>query len=633
MCAICGIRLKSKRVPLEQAARWCAAMAARMAHRGPDDQGAYVDAAHRVVLGHRRLSIIDLSPAGRQPMFNEDHSVAVLVNGEIYNYRELQEQLRSRGHRFQSHCDVEVVAHLFEEKGAVAWSELRGMYAAAVYDVKSGVLHLARDPLGIKPLYVFETPDWVAFASELRAFEALAAPREMDWDGIADFLLLGSVPAPRTQRRGVWALRPGEEVKIDSGGIQRRGGSPVPGWCQEIDETSSRSVISLKECLRDSVKRHLVSDAPIGVFLSGGIDSGTMAGLAAESSASVRTVSVTIPGDELDEGALARETAALFHTDHVAVELDQSAFEKDLARFFEHLDLPSIDGLNTFIVAKAARQAGLTVALSGVGGDELFAGYPSFDRMPRLARVYQAAAWGGTPGRRLAAWGVEKLRPNSGGARYAEALRTHPADLRGAYLAMRGLFVGKFLRGLLRPELEPFARAAEARFLDETGWAVDGGVSPRLAVGGLELTRYMGSQLLRDTDVMSMAHSLEVRTPLVDVEVVKKSLPFLTQPMGGDGDPKWPLRQALSRPLPRSVVHRPKQGFIFPWQRWLRGVVLEEFDRQLAEESAWKICLRPDAVRWWREAYVAGWAHWSCFWAIYVLMKFCGKMARPGADH
>lgn len=337
-------------------------------------------------------------------------------------------------------------------------------------------------------------------------------------------------------------------------------------------------------------------------------------------------MSVTLPGHPLDESGYARETAAWYGTRHTEIELDQSSFEADLGSFFAHLDLPSIDGLNTFVVSKAARQAGLTVSLSGVGGDELFAGYSTFRVIPRVAHLHRAASMLGISD--LVSTMVRIWRRDSGGARVAEVLRHAPAGLRMGYLGVRGLFVGRELEDLVSPEMRSFAKAAEARFLDETVWTVDSSLPEALVVGGLELTRYMGSQLLRDTDVMSMAHSLEVRTPLVDVEVVRRALPFLAHPVVGDGYPKWPLRQALDKSLPEGVVRRPKQGFVFPWQEWLRGAVLADFDARRSRPAEWCHLLNPAAVRRWRDAYVRGRAHWSCFWAIYVLMRMVGK---PGS--
>lgn len=375
--------------------------------------------------------------------------------------------------------------------------------------------------------------------------------------------------------------------------------------------------------LRDSVSKHLASDVPIGVFLSGGIDSGTLAGLASEvTSQRVHTVSVGLPGHSLDESAYALQTAGIYQTVHTEVKLDQTEFERDLDLFFQHLDLPSIDGFNTFMVSKAARRAGLTVALSGVGGDELFAGYYTFQRIPQLAHMIRMASRGGCVGRGTAAMLLRARGPNSARNRIAEIFRTGPPDLRSGWLACRGLFAGEHLEELFTPEMKIHAHEAQVRFLDETAWVLDKALTDEVKVGGLEFTRYMGNQLLRDTDVMSMAHGLEVRTPLVDVEVARAAFRGLAHPVKGDGWPKWLLRQGLKRPLPGDVVCRPKQGFVFPWEEWLRGRVSHDFDRRLEEGGVWTRFLDRTRLKIWKRDYESRRAHWSCFWALYVLMRF-----------
>ncbi len=623
MCAICGIQSKRLESSIEKAAGFCRGMMAAMRHRGPDDEGMHIDGRHGTVLGHCRLSILDLSPAGRQPLFNEDRSLATVVNGEIYNYRELREALLNQGHRFASQSDSEVIVHVIEEHGKAAWSKLRGMYAAAVYDEKSGSLELARDPLGIKPLYVYEDEDWFAFASEIGAFDVFSVKRAFDEEGVADFLLLGSVPPGRTHRNNVKALRPGEVLERRDGLKHSKWDSIISQFSREAAHASPANPEEMACLLRDSVSKHLASDVPIGIFLSGGIDSGTLAGLASEVSPDrIHTVSVGLPGHSLDESALALQTAELYRTAHTEIKLDRAEFERDLDVFFQHLDLPSIDGFNTFMVSKAARRAGLTVALSGVGGDELFAGYSTFERAPKIATLMRMASMGGSVSRAAAAALIEVRGANASRSRVAEIFRSSPADLRSGYLACRGLFVGKWLESLFLPDARVHARRAQERFFDETAWVTTEKLPDSVGVGGLEFTRYMGSQLLRDTDVMSMAHSLEVRTPLVDIEVARFAFRFLANPVPGDGYPKWVLRHALKRPLPQDVVRRPKQGFVFPWEEWLRGSVCEDFNRRLAQGGVWTRFLDRRKIESWKSDYESGRAHWSYYWALYVLMRF-----------
>jgi asparagine synthase (glutamine-hydrolysing) len=630
MCGICGILLKRPLPSSSDATELCHGMGKLLSHRGPDATGFWSDHNRGVFFEQRRLAIIDLSPSGEQPFFNEDKSLVCMVNGEIYNFQDLRSELKNKGHQFRSQCDVETVVHLFEEQGIEGWAKLRGMFAISLYDTKTDSLYLSRDPLGIKPLYIYEDEDVLAFSSEIRAFSILPTfDRQLDWNGLFEFLLLGSIAAPHSYLKKVRALEPGEVVKISAKQIvSSSGGSPIPKWCNE--QRASVDIGSVKECLRDSVKKHLVSDVPIGVFLSGGIDSGTLAGIASEiSSTPIHTVSVTIPGNELDESSFAQETSKLFGTKHQEIPIDQKSFEKDFESFFQHLDQPSIDGFNTYIVSKAAREAGLTVALSGVGGDELFGGYNSFRIIPKMMRMHWLMNLGGSLGRKSGAAVLETIRSGSASARVSEHFRSQQMDIRHAYMACRGLFAGRFLEKLILPEYRSHMDSAKSRFFESTKWARNKNIPVPVAIAGLELTRYMTTQLLRDTDVMSMAHSLEVRTPLVDVDVIHTCLPFLAETnLATDNDPKWLLRQSLDRRLPDRVVRRPKQGFVFPWQKWLQGSVSRDFERILSETGTWDQVLQREAVEWWRDAYKCGWSHWSCFWALYVLLRFIESRRR-----
>ena len=602
-------------------------MADSLAHRGPDDHGEYVSSSPLVALGHRRLSIIDLSSSGRQPFVNEDSTIRAIVNGEIYNYIELRQELKAKGHRFVSDSDCEVLVHLYEEEGISFWSRLRGMFAAAVLDERIGVLYLGRDPLGIKPLYIYEDNDRIAFSSEIRAFRHAGFSLDHDIAGISDFLMMGSIPAPRTHFRQVTALMPGQIATIHQDKLIFSTVFPVQDWCLAAAEDKSElSVEHMSEVLSDSIKRHMISDAPIGLFLSGGIDSGMLAGMATElTGANVHTVSVTVPGNPLDEGSYAAETASLYGTIHREVPITQDSFEQSFDLFFDYLDMPSIDGFNSFVVARAAREAGLTVSLSGVGGDELFAGYPTFSWGPMFEHVHQLLGIGGSFGRTMGSIALEKALRDSSARRVGQVFRAGRACRRLSYLSYRGLFLGDMLADVLEADGQKHAHNAQERFMDDTKWVEQDGMSSNLAVAGLELSRFMGCQLLRDMDVASMAHSLEVRVPLVDQEVVKAALPFLAQsPLRGDGHPKWLLRQGLQQPLPARVVSRKKQGFVFPWQEWMRGKVVANLS-ELVESKTLPCMLSEVAVRKWLELYLRGKARWSYIWALFVLSRLLGS--------
>ncbi len=628
MCGICGIVIKKGNTSsLDVMEKRLRAMMGALEHRGPDDSGNFVDRNNGVLLGHKRLSIIDLSSAGKQPFISEDGMIVTVCNGEIYNYKEIREQLKERRHRFLSDSDNEVILHLFEEKGSAAWDDLRGMYAVAAYEKGSGNLFLTRDPLGIKPLYIYENSQFFAFSSEVKTFYVLGFDLEPNIDGFVDFLMLGHIPAPRTYLNHVRALLPGQTARINGDEILLSGEGPIPDWCMHVKESNRCDVAGLRECICDSVSRHLVSDAPIGVFLSGGIDSGILTGVASEvSAADLRTITVTLPGEPLDESSYACRVAQSYGAKHTEVPLTQKDFEKDVSLFLSCLDMPSIDGFNSFFVSKTAREAGLTVALSGLGGDELFCGYPTFGWIPLFARTQAALGFvGGNMGRKLGSVVLSRLYGGSAAARVGELLTKYPGDPRIGYLAYRGLFVGRFLEDVLGPDLACKAEESFDRYMEETSWVTQKGMSSLMAVAGLELSRYMCYQLLRDMDAVSMAHSMEIRVPLVDREVIRKALGLIDCKNQGDGYPKWWLRQSVKKSLPQDVVKRRKQGFVFPWQKWLKGEVLRQMENKLNEKDNWVCFLKKEGVRKWQNAYKTGWSHWSCLWGLYIAITFLSK--------
>lgn len=623
MCGICGIIAKRPKVGFD-IQKSCSAMGKQLTHRGPDQYGDYVNEYKTTAFAHRRLSILDLSQDGKQPMFSEDRSCVLIANGEIYNYRELQSELKAAGHIFSSASDSEVILHLFENDGAKAFSKLRGMYAVAIYNNHDNTVTLTRDPLGIKPIYIYETDKFIAFSSEIRAFNTLTSAPETSPAGISDFLFMGAIQAPNTHLKNVRALKPGEIAVIRDGHISFKSNTPISGFCIESSKQTT-SVSSAAISLRDSVQRHLISDAPIGLFLSGGIDSGVLAGLARETTqADIRGICVTVPGHPMDESSYAQLTANRYNIDLTEIPFGQSDFENGLDHFFQHMDMPTIDGFNTYIVSRAARQAGLTVALSGVGGDELFGGYPTFGWVPNFQRAAAVTGILGSVSRNISASLLTVFNRSSGAARVSELLR-HKVDRRIAHLAFRGLFVGSVLEDLLHHDLKPFAQQSFTRYMDETAWVTNKNIASDIAVAGMEISHYMQPTLLRDADVFSMAHSLEVRTPLVDTEVIKTCMPLLGQQHKTDGHPKWALRQALKKKLPSSVVSRQKQGFSFPWQEWMRGFALKDLNNILSDSSNWKQILDEKKVYHLINEYKAGRAHWRCFWAIYVLLRMLVK--------
>lgn len=579
-------------------------MSEAMAVRGPDGQGEWHSTDHRVGLAHRRLSIIDLSPQGAQPMAGADGQVVVSFNGEIYNYRQLRERLEAAGRRFHSQSDTEVILHLYEEKGMQMLGELRGMFAFALWDGRKRTLFLARDAYGIKPLYYADDGWQLRAASQVKALRAGGATsREHEPAALAGYYLLGSVPEPWTIHRGVAALPAGHYLEASEAGVSE----PI-SWCDVgsifleasragLNAGKADAVDGIRAALKDSVKAHLVADVPVGLFLSSGIDSGALAGLARDLDYPVDMVTLGFDdyrGTAEDEAPLAREIADRYGSRHHVHRVGREEFVGHLPRILEAMDQPSTDGINTWLVSHAAATLGWKVALSGLGGDELFGGYPSFDDIPRWVRTFAVpsrvpflgASFSGVASRLMNAtsWSVNpKFR---GMVKYGG---TYP----GAYLLRRGLFLPEELSAVMGEEL---AREGLRRLrpLESIAGSLRGsarGAPPSAKVAAMESSLYMRNQLLRDADWAGMAHSLEIRTPLVDIGLLMKVAPLLAAL--GPGDGKQALAGAPSMPLPDHIRHRPKTGFTVPVERWLQE-----------EESldAWKRvpALRGDSCPWAR---------------------------------
>jgi asparagine synthase (glutamine-hydrolysing) len=544
--------------------------------RGPDGIGEWFSPDGRIGLGHRRLSIIDLSKAASQPMTNEDGTIQLVFNGEIYNYQALREKLIGQGHTFRSHSDSEVLVHLYEESGEDMVHELRGMFAFALWDANRKAMLLARDPYGIKPLYYADDGWTLRAASQVKALLAgshvslLPEPA-----GIAGFYLTGSVPEPFTIYQEIRAVPAGSIVWVN-----RLGASAARNYfsiaqvfhdarkeARHLSEPELKQVIH--DALLDSVRHHLIADVPVSAFLSAGVDSGTVVALAHEAGAE-DLQTVTLAFEEYrsthdDEAPLAREVARTYGTNHRTRPLDEAEFQSELPKILSVMDQPSIDGINAYFISKAAAEIGVKVALSGLGGDELFSGYPSFRDLPHWVNSSRLAAR--VPGLgRLTRAIASQLVPRQMSPKLAGMLEyggTYP----GAYLLRRGLFMPWELKDILGEEMavEGLRRLAPLRLM-EAAMRPDP-KSPYSRVAALEASLYMRNQLLRDTDWASMAHSVEVRVPLVDAAVLKALAPALSfHPSLAN---KRLLAQIAQPPLPFGVSQRSKTGFNVPLNHWL----------------------------------------------------------------
>lgn len=598
MCGISGVfRYGPDQRPLDRAEVERAI--AHMSSRGPDGEGIWSDDENRVVLGHRRLAIIDLSACGAQPMHDALGRFVITFNGEIYNYKTLRATLVAQGWHFRSETDTEVLLALYATRGAEMVHDLRGMFAFAIYDRTERTLFLARDPFGIKPLYVADNGKEFRFASQVKAL--LAGSRHnidtrADPAGLVGFLLWGNVPVPHTLYRGVRSLEPGTRVTVTTGGVSVERYARVRDLLILAQEdpvilAPREAAEAVREALLDSVRHHMIADVPVGIFLSAGLDSTTIAALARELGGEVR--SLTLGFDEhlntkSDEVPLAEAVAHRYGLTHRTHRVTRADFETQVQSIMRRMDQPSIDGINTYLVSRAAAEDGLKVALSGVGGDELFAGYPSFSQVPRIVKAGRFVPFRLQVGS-LMSRAMSGLAGRLASGKYA-ALLEYSDTLGRAYFLRRSVFLPSELAGRLDPSV--LYEGLESLNLSERlADSVEGLRSPRLALSSLEAEVYLAGQLLRDTDWASMASSLEVRTPLVDWTLWKTVAPI----MAGQVVTKRTMANAARPPLPPSVLRRAKSGFVVPTRKWSRvATPARTQERQLRGLQSWALHVLED---------------------------------------
>jgi len=621
MCGIAGVHGLETFQGLADATARVRDMVSHIAHRGPDAEGVWSDEEH-VVLGHRRLSILDIGEGANQPFrIGED---VLVFNGEVYNYLELRRELEAAGaHRFSTQGDTEVVLAALRHWGLEgALKRLNGMFALAWWSAVERRLILVRDRLGIKPLYWHQTPEGtLLFASEVRALLASGKVRRvLNRDAVADQWMYGTVHAPATIVSGVQLLEPGSLLVAQDEDLR------VAQWWDPADEALGEPTFDdrarrfrIRELLSDSVALRMRSDVAYGAFLSGGIDSSAVVGLMSEvATQPVSTFSVTFAESSLDESPWSRAVAKRFGTDHHELRLTPEDFLAQVPQGLDAMDHPSADGLNTYVVSGATRRAGVKVALSGLGGDELFAGYPVFERSARLAKLNWLGSWP-KGGRRLLGKMLVAVRPGMTSRKQAEILGGHYFDVAHTYPMSRQMFLRADLQRMLASdvpltnpvfrwlvaELAPGKKAFGLPFLSQVSLA--------------EMRTYMGHTLLRDADQFSMAHALEVRVPFLDHRLVAAALAS-PDVQKFPTSPKRLLVEALDGLLPDDVVNRPKMGFVLPWESWLRGELKEVCDAglQSLKDRAW---VQSDAIADMERSFHAGettWS-WSRVWSLAVL--------------
>lgn len=567
MCGIAAILATSKaRRPIDRDE--LLRVRDHMTARGPDGAGLWVSPDQRVGLAHRRLAIIELSDAGAQPMVSACGLLRIVFNGEIYNHRALRAELESQGAKFVSNSDTEVLLHLYRRHGIDMLDRLRGMFAFVLWDEEKQGFLIARDHFGIKPLYIADDGSTLRIASQVKALLAGGQiPTDADPAGHAGFFLWGHVPEPHTLYASIRPLAAGSWMWADVDGRRDHGcffdlGAEIAAARPAMDDGET-----LRHALSESVGLHLESDVPVGVFLSSGLDSTTLAALTTEAAA-IPPQTVTLGfrefvGTPRDEVPLAEQVARAYGTRHQTCWITAADFAQARQQLLADMDQPSVDGVNTWLVARAARQAGLKVALSGLGGDELFAGYNNFTTVPALRRRLAACAALPAFGRLArcltAPWIGRLTSPKAAG------LLEYGGTWGGAYLLRRALFMPWELNRVMDADM---ARAGLHRLapLDALESAVTNLPGERLKMSVLETAFYMRNQLLRDADWAGMAHSLEIRTPLVDVGLFRAVLPLIL----GNTPPDKRAMAATARPsLPDSILNRPKTGFFVPVAQWL----------------------------------------------------------------
>jgi asparagine synthase (glutamine-hydrolysing) len=625
MCGICGA------VGFDNAIQIVRKMNQAMIHRGPDSEG-FLD-SNSIALGVRRLKIIDLS-AGDQPIFNEDKSLAIILNGEIYNYQELRITLECLGHTFSTNSDTEVIIHAYEQWDKECLQYLRGMFAFAIFDqrsispnsktnVKSHII-LARDRMGIKPLYLWHRKNQLVFASEVRALISSGVPaKQLSLGGVYSYLAFGSVQEPLTIISQIYSISPASWVDFT---IMENKLLFTSGKYWRPNDTKSKELNSdqTRECLLDTVSHHLISDVNLGSFLSGGLDSGSIVALQKLiTGGNVFTFTLGFDNWPFDERKIAQITSDHLRTDHHLRVVSQAEVISDLPIAIKAMDQPTIDGINTWYISREAKRSGLTVALSGVGGDELFAGYPSFKYVPLMKSAQNICRWIPT---NISAKLVYLLLHNNmdKNERLSDYLRgnqivDHP------YFAIRSLFPNKRLNQLLSKILMDMPHSFEEEKIlwwksIEEQLQIAHSYDAIGEVSWLELSQYMRSTLLRDTDMMSMAHSLEVRVPFVDHVLIDSILPISGDRKIHKNQHKPLLVDGVGDLLPAEVINHRKHTFTLPFQNWMKLELASNVEYQLSDYSIilsnWMDLSSVKEV--WKD-YKLGKTNWTRPWALYIL--------------
>lgn len=603
-----------------------------LAHRGPDDAGRQVFRDERsgmtIGLGHRRLSILDLSSAGHQPMVDESTGNRIVYNGEVFNFQRIRQEMEAAGEHFESETDTEVILKSFGASGVEAITPWRGMFAFGIWEQGAGRLSLVRDRLGIKPLYYFEGRDFFIFGSEIRALLASGlVPRRLSRVGVESFLSYGSVEDPLTIIEGVYAVLPGHRLEYLDGRVESR-----PYWEIRVGEESGIRmpeedlVDEIGSLTLEAVKLRTVADVPISLFLSGGIDSSAILSLLRRAgNGDIRTFSVNFGEAEYNEQEYAEIVARKYGTRHTSVMLTEGDVLGKIPAALDSLDQPSIDGINTWVVSEATAAAGLKVALSGVGGDEGFLGYRFFRTITRDEQMRRLVNRLPESVRMLAGAAIRATSGSASAIKMSQLLRSGSIDRHSVKLR-RKLFTDRQREELIGNDFAQLesqedlkARQMHLEWVERQMENCRKGDSINQA-SALELGGYLPNTLLRDTDVMSMSHGLEVRVPLLDHLLIERLLRIDGRVKLGHGLQKWLLVRAAGD-LPAEIVERRKRGFEIPFAIWFRGALRSRIEEALCRPGLARVLNREAVRRVWSD-FLAGRTTWSRVWALFVLSNW-----------
>jgi asparagine synthase (glutamine-hydrolysing) len=609
-------------------------------HRGPDSGGFWSsvnDQGQGVVLAHRRLAILDLSSKGSQPMIDGITGNVITYNGEIYNHRELRQELEKKGINFYSDCDTEVILLGYRVWGESILDYLRGMFSFVIWNPQKNHAFCARDRLGIKPFYYSSVQKndchTLLIASEVKALLASnLIDRKLNKESLENYLWNGFVISPNTIIDKIFSLPAGYKMIIDlNGGIKRC----ESYWSMSKHKVNNTSVESLEQELKEAVKMRLMSDVPVGVFLSGGIDSSLVAALSVQADiGTIKTFNLSFEEVEYDESIYAHQVANVLGTEHINIKLSQSQFSNQLENALKSLDQPSFDGLNTYYISRAVREIGIKVVLSGAGGDELFGGYRSFQEIPLALKI--SHYWSKLPHslrnkclKQVTQWNQGRGRdfpPQTRWGKLEDLLSTN--GVANTYQVFYSLFTQNFQCQLLDKKDHQNISYGLTNFYQEKFKESLQNEPILNAISDLELAIFLGERLLRDTDATSMANSLEIRLPLIDHHVVNLVRGQTTKnrfyPLGK----KFFLRNLMADQLNTQLFERPKSGFVMPIEQWCRQGLKNEISETFNDPSRLaKIGINADAVKALWEAFLAEspGLYWSRIWSIYILCWWCDR--------